>query len=160
MKMPELPVTTKSQKKCQFKCSYVWIILEIVVAVLVLVISLSNLPSDKADIYMHCNPQYSGSSNSFRCERDKSNYFCHMLLSLGCCVMVSAAFIQIIAEDRPLISLLFCCVGILTTVLLSCYSYYYYGNIPYVMFELLFIPVAFFVSVLQKCEASKSKKND
>lgn len=158
IKMPELPVTTKSKKKCQFKFSYVLIFLEIVGAVVLLVLYLSKLPTSVSRVISDCHWQY-GKYDAFSCEEEKSRFFIDMLFCLCGFIIVSTAFIQIFAKDRPLVSLLFCCIGILTTFLISCFASPFYDYVFTVCYEAIAIPVAFFVSILQKYEESKSKND-
>lgn len=87
-----------------------------------------------------------------------------IILFICCLALVgllffSTAFIQIFAKDRPLVSLLFCCIGILTTFLISCFASPFYDYAFTVSYEAIAIPVAFFVSILQKYEESKSKND-
>lgn len=92
-------------------------------------------------------------------EVSKSEYFDYMLFCLGGFIILSTAFIQILAKDRPLVSLLFCCIGILTSFSLSCFGSPFYDGVFSVSCEAIAILVAFFVSILQKYEESKSKND-
>lgn len=70
IRMPELPVTTKSKKKFQFKFSYVLVFLEIVVAVVLLAIFLSSFSSIAWSVEKYCYEEYH-EYNAFYCERSK-----------------------------------------------------------------------------------------